>query len=48
MLSYIIESMDAIISLGTVAVELNFKRPLMSEEDVIIIKGGRHILQVTS
>lgn len=45
LLSYIIESLDAIISLGTIAIELNFKRPVMTEEDVIIIKGGRHILQ---
>ena len=45
MLSYNLSCLDAIISLGTLAKELDFVRPSISEDSVIIIKKGRHILQ---
>ena len=44
-LSYIISNLDAIISLGSVASELGFVRPQMTEENILVIKGGRHVLQ---
>ena len=40
------ESLDATISLGTIAVERNFIRPEIVDESVVIIKDGRHPLQV--
>jgi DNA mismatch repair protein MSH5 len=47
-ISHMLGNLDAIISLGTVAVELNFCKPEIVEEQVIIIKNGRHPLQELS
>lgn len=41
-----LESLDAILSLGSIATERNFIRPEIVEDSVIIIKNGRHPLQV--
>jgi DNA mismatch repair ATPase MutS len=38
--------MDATISLGVIANEMNCTRPDIVEEAVVIIKAGRHPLQV--
>jgi DNA mismatch repair protein MSH5 len=40
-----LESLDATISLGAIAVERNFVRPEIVDESVVIIKDGRHPLQ---
>ena len=45
LLSYIMSNLDAIISMGTIASELNLVRPQMTEDNVLVIKGGRHVLQ---
>lgn len=42
----ILESIDAILSLGLIAIERNFIRPEIVEDPIIIIKNGRHPLQV--
>lgn len=38
-------NLDALISLGTIAFELKLTRPQIVEENVIVIKNGRHPLQ---
>jgi DNA mismatch repair protein MSH5 len=38
-------ALDATLSLATVAKEMNFVKPEISEDNVIIIKNGRHPLQ---
>lgn len=40
-----LKKIDAIISLGVIATEMDFVRPEIVEESVIIIKEGRHLLQ---
>lgn len=40
-----LSKMDALISLGMIAIEMDFVRPEIVEESVIIIKEGRHLLQ---
>mmetsp|Transcript_25914 Transcript_25914/g.38373 ORF Transcript_25914/g.38373 Transcript_25914/m.38373 type:complete len:115 (+) Transcript_25914:487-831(+) len=45
-LATFLESLDATISLGTIATEMRFSRPDIVEDPVIIIKGGRHPLQI--
>jgi len=44
-LAVILESLDAIISLGTIAKERNYARPEIVEDPVVIVKAGRHPLQ---
>ena len=44
-MNYIVGCFDAIISMGTVAADLGFVRPTITEDNVVIIKQGRHILQ---
>jgi DNA mismatch repair protein MSH5 len=43
-----LSSLDAIISLGTIAFEYDFIKPEIVNESVIVIKGGRHPLQCIS
>lgn len=45
LLSLALSSLDAIISLGTIARERDFVRPEIVDEPVIQIQGGRHLLQ---
>lgn len=40
-----LKKIDAIISLGVIATEMDFVRPEIVDESVIIIKEGRHLLQ---
>lgn len=40
-----LSTMDALISLGTLANEQNLTEPEISDDPVIIIKNGRHLLQ---
>lgn len=40
-----LKKIDAIISLGVIAIEMDFVRPEIVDESVIIIKEGRHLLQ---
>ena len=44
-LAVILECLDAIISLGSIAKERNYTRPEIVEESVVIVKAGRHPLQ---
>jgi DNA mismatch repair protein MSH5 len=44
-LASLLSKVDAIISLGAIAAEMDFVRPEIVEESVIIIKEGRHLLQ---
>jgi DNA mismatch repair protein MSH5 len=44
-LAVILESLDAIISLGTISKERNYVRPEIVEDPVVIVKSGRHPLQ---
>lgn len=44
-LSTVVSTIDALISLGTLAVEQSLVCPEIAEEPVILIKGGRHLLQ---
>lgn len=46
--SICLDSLDAILSLGSIAAEMNFVRPEITEEPVIVIKNGRHPLQALS
>ena len=43
-----ISHLDALISLAQVAQERQYVRPEISDENVIVIKNGRHPLQVFS
>jgi DNA mismatch repair protein MSH5 len=43
--SEIIGELDCILSLATSARKYNYKRPVVTEEDMIEIRGGRHPLQ---
>ena len=45
LLSLALASLDAIISLGTIAREMDFVRPEIVEDSMILIQGGRHLLQ---
>lgn len=38
-------NLDAIISLGQIATEMNFVKPEVVEQNIIVIKNGRHPLQ---
>lgn len=44
-LAAMLSRIDAFISLGVIATEMDFVRPEIVEESVIIIKEGRHLLQ---
>lgn len=44
-LCIMLSTLDALISLGTLAVEQRLVRPEITEEPSILIKGGRHLLQ---
>ena len=44
-LTITLSTIDALISLGTLAVEQQLVRPEITEDDSILIKGGRHLLQ---
>eukprot|EP01038_Epipyxis_sp_PR26KG_P012141 gene12141-16255_t len=44
-LSFIVATLDALISLGTIAIEHNLIQPEIVEDSIIIIKKGRHLLQ---
>lgn len=44
-LSTVVSTIDALISLGTLAVEQSLVCPEIAEDPVILIKGGRHLLQ---
>ena len=44
----VLSSLDAIISLGTIAFEYDFVKPEIVNESVVVIKGGRHPLQCIS
>lgn len=43
--AYALGELDVFISLASMAAEFNFVKPEMVEEDVIIVKEGRHPLQ---
>ena len=45
LLSLALASLDAITSLGTIAREMDFVRPEIVEDSMILIQGGRHLLQ---
>jgi DNA mismatch repair protein MSH5 len=40
-----LDSLDAILSLGSIASELNFSQPQIVDSPILVIKGGRHPLQ---
>jgi DNA mismatch repair protein MSH5 len=44
-LSTVVSTIDALISLGTLAVEQSLVCPEIADDPVILIKGGRHLLQ---
>jgi DNA mismatch repair protein MSH5 len=44
-LAAMLSKIDAFISLGVIATEMDFVRPEIVDESVIIIKEGRHLLQ---
>ena len=44
-LAAMLSSLDAILSLGCVAYDMDFVRPQIVDEPLIIIKGGKHLLQ---
>eukprot|EP01042_Synura_sphagnicola_P000846 gene846-941_t len=44
-LSSMLCSLDAVLSLAAVALEMNFVCPEVVEDDLIVIKNGRHPLQ---
>lgn len=43
--AYALGELDVFISLASTATEFNFVKPEMVEDDVIIVKEGRHPLQ---
>jgi DNA mismatch repair protein MSH5 len=43
--SIVMATIDALLSLGTLASEQNLVRPEMVDESVIMVKNGRHLLQ---
>lgn len=40
-----IANLDALISLGKISLEYQLIKPVMTEESIIIVKNGRHLLQ---
>ena len=44
-LSLELASLDALISLGTIAIQHNLVKPEIVADPVVVVKGGRHMLQ---
>lgn len=47
-ISSLIGTFDAFLSLATMAIQCNMNQPQIAEDDVIVIKEGRHLLQELS